>query len=533
MVSMSAERPGALSPLAYRTFRWLWIAMTVSIVGIWMQSLGAQWFIVTQPDGAALVALVQTATTLPMALLALPAGVLADTINRRTLLLGTQVVTLLTAVALTALMALDLLNIAVLLILTLVLSAGNGMSVSPFQSLAPDLLPRSHVPAGAALNSLGVNLARIVGPAIAGFLVAWIGIAAVFALTAITAVFYMAVLLRWRGIGVQEQMREPFFPAVRSGWRYVRHSPQAMKLIIRSFWFTAPMMAIMALTAVVARERLGMDSSGLGVLMACTGAGAVAGALSLARLRRRLTTNAIVAMSTAAGAVATIVLPFLSERSLAMACMALSGASWTMTNSSMNGAMQVYLPSWVRARGLAMLSMALFGGQAVGSIVVGWLFDSFGLTMAFVVSGLVMLAGATTAAWLPLRELFDIDRSPSARTSTPDLLVDPERMDGEIDVVVTYWVDAADESAFVALMQHVRRTRLRTGGRQWRLAKDGRVERRYVETYTIGSWREHELQSRRVVASDRNWEEQVMALSSPPPQIERLFRLDVRETGWR
>jgi MFS family permease len=267
----------AFDPLSHRAFRWLWIALVVSSGGMWMQALGAQWFLVSQPGGAAYVALVQTALTLPVAILALPAGVLADNLNRRSLLLAVQAGSLAVGVVLTILMVTDSLDPRLLLALTALIGCGFALTLTPFQSLIPDLVSRERIPAAAALVGVGANIARIVGPAIAGFLIASIGIASVFAACTLSSVAFVVILLRWNGTTPRVSQRERFLPAMKSGVRYVRHSPQVIKLMLRSFWFTAPMMAVFALLPIVATTQLNMGSGGYGLLFACLGVGAVIG----------------------------------------------------------------------------------------------------------------------------------------------------------------------------------------------------------------------------------------------------------------
>lgn len=527
------ERPSAFSPLTHRTFRWLWIALSVSTIGLWMEALGAQWFLVSQPGGGALVALVQTALVLPMALLALPSGVLADNMNRRRLLIIVQSATLVVGITLTVLMALDRLNPLLLLTLTALLGCGGAMTLTPYQSLIPELVSKERVPPAAALTGVGANMARIIGPAIAGLLVAFIGIAAVFALNAVLTAFFLVVLIRWRGDTVRRTKRERFWPAMRSGVRYVRYSPQVLKLMLRSFLFTAPMMAIFALLPLVATERLGLDSSGYGALFAALGAGAVIGGISIARLRRTMTTNAIVTISVVLAATATAVLPFVTNVPAAFAIIVLAGFGWTAALAAIGGALQVYLPAWVRARGLALTALSQFGGQAIGSVVVGFVADVFGLTTAFVGSAIVMFIGAALAWWLPIHELDHVDRTPTQHWPEPDLIVDPDDFGGEVAVLIEYWIKPEDEEQFLWLMEHIRRIRLRTGGMDWRLLKDGEVEHRFVEQYSVATWEEHEAQHHgRLVASDQVMEDQVEAMSDPPRTVQHLFRMEVRDSSW-
>jgi predicted MFS family arabinose efflux permease len=496
-------------------------------MGIWMDSLGAQWFLVSRPDGAPLVALVQSAITLPMALLAFPAGVLADKLDRRRLLIVVQSGGLLVSLALALLAWRDLVTVWWMLALTALVGVSNALSLTPFQSLIPDLVPRSEIPPASALVAVGANLSRVIGPAAAGLFVAMLGVPAVFALGAATSGFFVAVLLSWSGGAARAPQRERFLPAVRSGVRYVRHSPQVLRLMLRSFWFTTCMMSVFALLPLLATRVLRLGSGGYGALVACIGAGAVAGGLSTAWLHRRHSANAIVGRCFAVCAGAMALLPLVAILPVTVALLVIAGWGWTVCLSTMAASMQLYLPAWVRARGLATYWTAMYGGQALGSVLVGALAANIGLRFAFLASAVVLGLGATLAIWLPLRQLDHVDRTPSAHWPEPHLVVDPGEITGEVIVQTIYWVDLEVEEQFLARMVGVRRVRLRTGGTGWRLLKDAETPRRFVEEYSVRSWDEHEYQRRhRLVASDRELEMLASQLSKPPPQMLRLYRFD-------
>jgi predicted MFS family arabinose efflux permease len=519
----------ALAPLGHRTYRWLWMAFSAFNMGVWIQSFGAQWFLVSRPDGVPYVALVQVVMTLPMALLALPAGVLADTLDRRRLLILVQSGALLATSALVVLTWLDLVGVPSMLVLTALVGISNALSLMPFQSLVPDLVPHPEIPAASALVAVGANLARIIGPAVAGLVVARLGVPAVFALAASTCALFVAVLVPWSGGVERVRRRERFFPAVRSGVRYVRHSPQVLRLMVRSFWFTAGMMSIFAQLPLLATQVLDLGSGGFGSLLACVGIGAVVGGLSAARLRRGLSANTIVGLSFGLCAVAVALMPLVTVLPLTVLLLVAAGWGWTLCLSTMAASMQLYLPAWVRARGLATYWMAMYGGQAVGSVLLGAVAQRWGLGTAFFVSALLLALGATMPFWLPLRQLDGIDRSPSIHWPEPQLVVDVEEIDGEVVVQVVYWVDQDVEEAFLTRMVAVRRARLRTGGTGWRLLKDAEIPRRFVEEYSVGSWDEHEYQHKhRMVVSDREQELDAAALSSPAPHIRRLYRFGAR-----
>jgi predicted MFS family arabinose efflux permease len=519
-------RPSPLAPLAGRTFLWFWLAFTVSTIGISSQALGAQWFLVRDSSSAGLVALVQAAMTFPLALLSLPAGVLADRIDRRSMLIAVQAFGLLAGAVLTWLSWTGSLGPTMLLALTFALGSAYALTLTPFQAVIPDVVPRRHIYEASALVSIAANTARVVGPALAGLLVARVDIPAVFALSTLTSAFFLVVLVRWKGIRRDASQPERFVPAVRSGVRYIRHSPQVLKLMLRAFWFTACMMATFALLPLVATDQLEAGAGAYGVLFSCLGGGAVLGGFSIGPFRARFTENAIVGLAFVVAASMVGLLPLLPWQPAAMACLFVAGWAWTMCLSTMAGNLQFYLPAWVRARGLAIYAIALFSGQAFGSVALGWLVDQVGLPSTLWIAAAVLLLGAPLARWLPFVQLDDVDRTPTVYWHEPVLVIPTEEMGGEVVIAVEYWVDPADEQQFRVGMRAVRRVRMRTGATRWRLLRDAEAHRRYVEEYTVATWDEHELQlHKRLVASDNVSELVVTSLSDPPPRVIHLFRI--------
>ncbi len=293
----SAERAAgsAWSPLRIAAFRALWLAQLGSMIGTWMQTVGAQWLLVDDPNAATLVSLVQTASLLPMLLLALPAGVLADTFDRRRLLISVQLLTFVTGVVLAGLSLASDMPPALLLTFTFLLGAGAAVSMPPWQALIPDIVPRHEVRAAAALGAVSMNLARAVGPALAGFLITQFPVGVVFAVNAASYAVMAVVLLRWGPRSrVSGDVPERFVPALRAGARYVRHSQVVRRLLLRSALFVLPGTALWALLPLVATQRLGLGSGGYGLLLAALGVGAVAGAVVLPRVAERLSTGLMV-----------------------------------------------------------------------------------------------------------------------------------------------------------------------------------------------------------------------------------------------
>src|ERR1700731_823565 len=341
------------APLKVTIFRWLWLASLVSNIGTWMQTVGAQWFLVNTAHAAILVSLVQTADMLPDVLFAVVGGVLADTLDRRRLLITVQVVLALTGAVLAALTFSGHLSPTLLLVFTFVIGSGSVFVTPAYQSLVPELVSREDVPSAVQLNSLNINIARAVGPAIAGILIAQIGVGADFALNAATFFFYAIVVGLWRPNSyLTPQLPERFFSALRAGGRYVRYSPVVRRILLRAALFLFPASALWGLLPLVASRRLALGADGYGLLLGALGVGAIVGALVLSRVRSRLSPNQFVLVAGAVFVVALVVLA-LSHSTIGVVLVLIpAGLTWVWMLAMLNTSIQIFLPAWVRARGL-------------------------------------------------------------------------------------------------------------------------------------------------------------------------------------
>src|SRR5579864_2023217 len=305
MTSTSEKTVSTWAPLRVGIFRALWLAVLVSNIGTWMQTVGAQWLLVSQPHASILVALVQTADMLPDVLLAYVGGVLADTFDRRLLLIAVQGCLVVIGMALTILTIVGQMPPALLLTLTFVLGAGSAFALPAYQALIPDLIPRSELPSASALSSININLARAIGPAIAGVLIAQAGVGAVFALNTATFLVFGLVMAAWRPpAGARPDFPERFISALHAGTQYVRYAPVVRRILLRSALFLTPASVLWALLPLVASQQLGLGSIGYGVLLGALGVGAIAGAFLLPSLHARLNTTSLLALASIVYAVA-------------------------------------------------------------------------------------------------------------------------------------------------------------------------------------------------------------------------------------
>lgn len=515
----------AWAPLRNGVFRALWLAVFGSQLGTWMQTVGAQWLLVDEPNAATLVALVQTAGMLPVLLLALPAGVLADTFDRRRLLIAVQIFQAAVAVVLVVLTLADEMPPALLLTLTFVLGCGTAMTVPTYQAVIPELVARPLLPSASALGAISMNLARAVGPAIAGVLVARVGVAPVFALNAVSFVVFAVVLAFWRRpADDSDRIAEPFVAALRAGGRYVRHSPIMRRMLSRMAFFVVPGVCLWALLPLVASDRLRMGAGGYGVLLAAVGLGAVVGAPLMPRLRARLSDNQLLVASAVVYGVALGVLALVPNAVVVTVALVPAGTAWMTVLSSINANVQMFLPGWVRARGLSTYQIVFFGGQGLGALAWGLVADRIGLVSTFLVAAVLTAAGGATVRWWPLIEARHMNRDAVSYWPEPQIAVEPDRATGPVVVMVRYTIAAADEPAFLAAMQGVRRSRLRTGAVQWGLFRPGEDPGRIVEIYVVPSWDEHLRQHEgRLTGSDQETEARARALSQAEPEVTHLL----------
>jgi len=510
------QRHSVLAPLRVPEFSLLWGSLTAVLAGQWMQALGAQWFLL-ESGASYLVPAVMAAVTLPMALLSIPAGVLGDTFDRRRLILLSQVAALIVSITLALTSWLGVLSPAIALAGTGLIACAMAITMTPFQSLLPDLVGRSRITSAAALLSVGVNTARITGPAVAGFAISLGGVTSTFALDALLILIMIIAVTWWRGAPSTHHHKEAFLPAIRSGVRYVRHSPQIIRILIRGLWFTLAMMALLSLLPVLA-VALGANSSQLGLLLAAQGAGAVVGGFTLPWLRHRLSANVLVTIGFIVSSATLAAMTLVHTLGVAGILLAIAGWTWTILLGSLNAEVQVYLPAWVRARGIGLYGIAVYGGQGIGSLAMGFAAERYGLTRALMIGALSLLVGATSAIWAPLRELSDIDRSPAVTWVEPS--TSPNREDAHVALVVTMTYEVADgsEAEFLNQIRSLRRIRLRNGATSWELLRDTTSATSFSERFSVPNWDQYNSVIRdRTVMTDVSTLHQLVKLCTSPP----------------
>jgi predicted MFS family arabinose efflux permease len=515
-----------LAPLRQPAFRWLWLGMLVSSVGTVMQTVGAQWLLVDVPNAAALVSLVQVVNTLPIMLLALAGGVLADSFDRRWLLFVVQVYFLLVGVVLTVLTVEGRMPPPLLLGFTFVMGAGIALQQPSWGATIPELVPRPQLRAASRLDLVNVNVSRAVGPALAGLVIAHLGVVpVVFALNAFSVVFLAVALLVWRRPKhTAQHTREGFVAALRAGGRYVWHEPIVRRLLLRAMLFVVPAMALWALLPLIASQRLGVGADGYGLLFGAVGVGAIVGALVLGRVQARLVTNGTLVAGALLYAAALMLVVTGPTFLVAMLAMIGAGLAWMAVTSTLQAELQLVLPVWVRARALSIYTLVFMGSNAAGALLWGLTANRLGLQPAMLLAGGAMVAGAAAGLFWRVPNTDHVDVQPAVYWSDARLAVEPEPGAGPVLVVVHYTVTPEQQVPFLDAMGHLRRARLRTGGTRWELYRDGERPNQFVELFTVRSWEEHQRQhAGRLTKSDRVVEEAALSFSSPPAYADHLL----------
>jgi MFS family permease len=525
------QRPSALSAMRYPIFRKVWIANGSSNLGGMIQSVGASWLMISIAQSAGMVALVQASITLPVMLFSLAAGAMADNFDRRKMMLGAQIFMLVVSVALTVCAWFGLITPWLLLLFTFLIGVGAAFNSPAWQASVGDMVPRTELPGAVALNSMGFNIARSVGPAIGGAIVADASAAAAFAVNALSYIALIVVLMRWRPPPNPRLLpRETLGVAIAAGVRYVALSPAIRTVLVRSAVFGAGASAVMALMPLVAKVLIAGGPLSYGLLLGAFGVGAVAGAMGSARLRGVLSTEGLVRCACIAFAVAAAISAMSATLLLTMGALLLGGAAWVLALSTFNVSVQLSTPRWVVARALSLYQMAAFGGIAMGSWLWGAVAESADVRTALLAAAVVMLVCAALGRWFPLEKLADLNLDLLRRWQEPVTAVPVERRTGPVVITVEYIIREADIVEFLEAMAERRRIRRRDGARNWRLLRDLADPQIWLERYETPTWLEYIRHNSRLTHDDATIPEHLRALHRGPG-VPRVRRMIERQTS--
>ena len=496
--------PSALAPLKGPVFRMLWTAWLAANVTMWMNEVTAAWLMTSLTDSVVMVALVGAASTLPVFVLGLPSGALADIVDRRKYFAFTQLYVAAIAMVLAALVLADRLTAPLLLALTFANGIGMAMRWPVFAAIVPEIVSRAELPAALALNGIAMNMSRVIGPVVAGALIAYAGSQYVFVLNALLAIFAFVLITRWKREQEPSVLPgERFFGAMRVGLQHVVQSPRMRKVLFRIFLFFLQSTSLTALLPLIARDIHGGGPVGFTVLLAAMGGGAIIAALNLQRLRRHMDRDGFVRWGTCIHALAAVAVVFAPSFPLAVFAMAVAGMAWIATANSLTVAAQLALPNWVRARGMSIYQMALMGGGAAGAALWGQVASQ--TTLGFAI--------CAAAAFGPIMLLLthrisvggglDEDFTPAKVQSSAEPPSDGIRPEeGPVMVTVEYLIDPTQAEQFDAVMEETRQARLRQGALSWGLFRDAAQPERYIEYFLDENWIEHQRRLERFTAAD-------------------------------
>src|ERR1700690_696831 len=475
------------SPFRHATFTAIWIATLVSNVGGWMYSSASAWLMMSLDADPMMVSLVQVAATLPMVLLALPAGALADIVDRRRFLLGAEGFIAIISTLFAALVWLHVIRPISLLLFTFFIEAGSAATAPAWQSIVPQLVPREEVPAAVALNSVGTNVSRALGPALGGVITAAFGIAAPFWVNGVSNLGVIAVLLRWRSAPHQDSHlpAERFVSAMRTGVRHSRNNRHLRAALLRAVGFFLFASCYWALLPLVARNQVGGGATFYGILLGAIGASAIGGVFALPWLKATLGPNRVGAAGSIGTAVALVLYGVAHDLATAMSASVIAGVCWIAVLSNLNVSAQLALPEWVRGRGLAIYATVFFGALTLGSVLWGQVARIGGVSMAhFLAAAGALLTIPLTWRW-KLQTGAEVDLTPSMHWPTPVLSQHFASDSGPVLVTVEYRISDGNHEAFLGALNLLSQERGRDGAYAGGLFEDAAEPGRALETFLV------------------------------------------------
>jgi MFS family permease len=502
--------PSALVPLRNGTFRHLWIASVIGWLGTWLQNTGAGWLMTSLAPEPLIVAMVQAATIMPVFLLALPGGALADIVDRRIFLLGTQIWTILAASLLAILTLLHLMTAGWLLVLTFAIGIGSALTMPAWSAIVPELVPREDMVQAIALNGIGFNLTRAIGPAIAGFLILLGGSSLAFSIYAVSILAVFSAVFMWR----RERRftglpREHFMSAMRAGMRFVRNTPAIQAAMIRTASYSIPASAPWALLPLFVRRDLDLGPGMYGVILGMMGIGGVTSGMLLPIVRGKLSRGATVVGCSLLSCVGMAVVGISSHWLPASFGMFLFGLGWTSAFATIQAAAQLVCPPWVRARALSIYQLAQNGALTIGSFGWGWLGNEIGIPHTFLTAaavGVILLVVARTysiEAIVRAPASVTEQKAPLPEAPAPEFVPLLRNARGRIMEMAYYRVEPVQRSQFLKIMNELHHVRGRTGAVFWQVYEDVAHPEEWIEVWSVESWTDHLREAIRLSEDDK------------------------------
>ncbi|PSM51428.1 transmembrane secretion effector, major facilitator superfamily [Campylobacter blaseri] len=520
---MSDSKQSSFAPLKQKLFLVLWIATVIGNVGSFIRDVASGWLVTDLSASPAAVSLIQAAATLPIFLLAIPAGVMADILDRRKFLISIQFILAFASFSLMTLSATGLQSVVTLVLFTFIGGIGVALMGPTWQAIVPELVERKSLKDAVALNSLGVNIARAVGPAIGGVILAQLGAAFSYGMDVISYLFVISALLWWKREAKDEDaLLESFGSAFRAGLRYAKSSRDLHRVLFRTVLFFVFASALWALLPLVARKLLNGTAGFYGLLLASVGVGAIAGAIILPKLRERLNTDQLLLLS---AIISTVVMCFLSmspPKFLAVIGLFLLGIGWITSLTTLNSTAQSILPNWVRGRSLAIYLTAFNGAMTLGSLIWGGVAQYIGISLTLIVSG-IGLTLVTLLAYKAKLPQGNDDLSPSKHWEEPEIVSDIDLNRSPVLIQVEYRVKSSDKENFLKKIKQLSEQRRKDGAYAWGIVEDTSDPEIMLEWFLVESWAEHLRQHHRVSKIDAQLQAEVNAFHiSEKPQIRHF-----------
>ena len=531
-----AQPQGTFAPLRYHLFRDMWAASLFSNLGLFILGVGAAWDMTRLSGSATMVALVQTALMLPVALLSVASGALADMLDRRKVAICAVIISLVGAAGLTLVASVGHISPALLLVLCFLVGSGTALLWPAWGASVAEQVPGEVLPAAVALNGISYNVARSFGPALGGVIVAAASGLAAFATAAAFYLPLLVVLYRWqRSAEASRLPPENLGRAIISGFRYVLNSPPIRMVIGRTLLVSLAGGSIAALLPLVARDLLGGGAQLFGLLLGCFGLGAIVGALNVGRLRTRMAGEAAVRVTSIAMGVATLIVALSKVSVLTGAALLLFGAAWTGCMMMCNVSVQLSAPRWVAARTLASYQASVAAGMALGGWGWGALASVHGVRTALLASAAALIASPLLGRWIRVPAVGDAIAAASDALADPEVRLSLNPRSGPIVVEIEYRVDAERARLFYAVMQQIRSSRMRNGAYGWSIARDIADPELWTERYHCPTWHDYLRQRNRATQTERELHLRAIAfhMGPGPVRIRRMLERPIGSVRWK
>lgn len=528
MAEHGSASSSSFAPLRQTVFAVLWVATIVGNIGSFVRDVASAWIMTDLSSSPTAVAMVQAAATLPVFLLAIPAGVLSDILDRRKFLIAIQILLACVSTSLLLLSASGMQSVTSLIMLTFLGGVGAALMAPTWQSIVPELVGKKDLRNAVALNSLGINISRAIGPALGGLVLASAGASVAYGVDVISYVFVGVALLWWKRLpSANDALSEEFMGAFRAGLRYAKASKELHVVLIRAFFFFAFTSAVWALLPLVARKLLAGDAGFYGILLSAVGLGAIIGAMVMPKLRVYGSADALLLVAAVAAALVMGVLALAPPQWIAVVSLLVLGMAWIMALTIMNGAAQAILPNWVRGRSLAVYLTVFNGAMTIGSLSWGGVAQLLGIQPTLVVGalGVVIVGLLFHRLKLPKGEL---DLMPSHHWPEP-MISEPLPHDrGPVMVLIEYNIDKAERQEFLKTLHKLSNERRRDGAYEWGVTEDTAMPGIIVEWFLVESWAEHLRQHQRVSNADADIQQTLLRFhqGEQPPQVRHLLAIE-------